>query len=136
MESIYPLISVIIGAVIGSYMTYIATIKVKFAEKKLEYKATKYGELIVNLKILVGSKKPLNTDDVNNLILNKQYEIWLFASEEVIVAIDDLLTHARSETYDENQGIKFLAEVVISMRKDIGVKTSISHKYFRYTNQS
>ena len=57
MEFISPLLSVIIGAIFGSFMTYMATVKIKFAEKQLAYKATKYGELIVNLKILVGSKE-------------------------------------------------------------------------------
>ena len=122
----------IITGVGGSYLTYYLTLKSKRDEAILKFKEEKYGNLLILLQGFVGlTAKP----DTKRLFFAEQYKSWLYSSDDVVKAINDMVNEVIITQVDRKAADQdAIGRIVLAMRKDMLGKTKLSPKDFRYTN--
>ena len=124
----------LLTGVIGSYLTYYFTAKSKRSEAIQKFKEEKYSKLLILLQGFVGNTA---TGDMKRSFFEEQYQSWLYCSDEVVEAINELVKlviESRGQQPDPEEGRKAVGNVVLAMRKDLLGKTSLSWSSFRYTD--
>jgi hypothetical protein len=125
-------LSAIIGAIIGSYITYYFTIKAKREETKLRYKEEKYSNLVVLLQGFVGVTASKET---KIKFFEEYYRSWIYSSDEVITSINSmiaLIRNSKGEPPDRETGREVIGNIILSMRKDLHGKTKLKYADFEY----
>ena len=116
----------------GSYLTYFLTLKSKRDEAILRFKEEKYANLLILLQGFVGiTARP----DTKRAFFAEQYKSWLYSSDGVVKAINDmvnqvLVTQVDKRVPDQDS----IGRIVLAMRKDMLAKTKLTPGDFRYTN--
>lgn len=124
----------VISGIIGSYVTYYLTMKSKKSEAIFRYKEDKYSNLLVLLKGFVGKTA---SGDLKRKFFDEQYKSWLYCSDEVVKAINNmvrLIIDSKGQAPDSKKGREAVGEIVRAMRKDLLGKTSLSFNDFVYTD--
>ena len=122
----------IISALVSSYLTYYFTIKSKRTEAILKFKEEKYGNLLVLLKGWVGNTV---SKELKLKFFEEQYRTWLYCSDEVVKAINDMVNLVRKskvQPIDEKEGRMVVGKIVLAMRKDLLGNTKLSYNDFEY----
>lgn len=59
---------------------------------------------------------------------------WLYASDEVVTAIDEMLKLVQNTNkgHTPGEGRKAVGDIVLAMRKDLIGQTKLSYEIFRY----
>ena len=127
---IFPFIS----GVISAWITYLFTIRVKKSENMIKFKEEKYANLLIHLQGFVGKTISGNT---KKKFFEEQYKSWLYASDDVVQSINDLvklLIEERGNMPNPQKGRKVVGNIVLQMRKDLLGKTELKENDFRYTD--
>ena len=125
---IFPFIS----GVISAWITYLFTIRIKKSENMLKFKEEKYTNLLVHLQGFVGETTSGST---KKKFFEEQYKSWLYASDDVVHSMNDLvklLIEEGGNTPNPQKGIKVVGNIVFQMRKDLLGKTELKENDFRY----
>jgi hypothetical protein len=124
----------ILTAVIGSYLTYYFTNKSKKSEAILRFKEEKYSNLLILLQGFVGKT---TSGETKRKFFEEQYKSWLYSSDEVVQAINEmvkLVIESREKEPEHEKGRKAVGEIALKMRKDLLGKTKLGFKDFQYTD--
>ena len=127
---IFPFIS----GVTSAWITYLFTIRVKKSDNMLKFREEKYANLLIHLQGFVGKT---TSGDTKKRFFEEQYKSWLYASDDVVQSINDLvelLIEERGNTPDPKKGRKVVGNIVLQMRKDLLGKTELKENDFRYTD--
>ena len=127
---IFPLFSLLLG----SWLTYFFTTKTKKNEAMIKFKEEKYSNLLILLQGFVGQT---TSGELKKKFFEEQYRSWLYSSDEVILAINNLvnlLISERDKTPDQEKGKKVIGDIILAMRKDLAGKTKLKYSDFRYTD--
>jgi len=122
----------LIGTVLGALMAYIFTSMAKRDESIVRFKEEKYAKLLVKLQGFVGTT---SSGQLKREFFEEQYQSWLYASDEVVEAINhlvQLVIESRGAPPDQEAGRKAIGSVVLAMRRDLLKTTSLSYKSFQY----
>ncbi len=125
---IFPFIS----GVISAWITYLFTIRVKKSENILKFKEEKYANLLIHLQGFVGKT---TSGDTKKKFFEEQYKSWLYASDDVVKSINDLvklLIDERGDAPDPKKGRQVVGNIVLQMRKDLLGKSELKENDFRY----
>ena len=117
----------------GSYVTYYLTQRSKRNEAILKFKEEKYANLLILLQGFVGiTAKP----DTKRSFFAEQYKSWLYSSDEVVKAINDmvnkLINVPKGQHIPDQENS--VGKIVLAMRKDMLGKTKLSARDFKYIN--
>jgi len=121
-------------AVISSYLTYFFAIKSNKNEAILKFKEEKYSNLLILLQGFVGKT---TSGDTKRKFFEEQYKSWLYCSDGVVKAINEmvqLVIDSRGKEPDAEKGKKAIGNIVLEMRKDLLGKTDLTADNFRYTD--
>lgn len=132
MNNLLLILLPIISAVISSYLTYYFSIKQKKDETIRKFKEEKYSNLVILLKGFVGNTV---SADKKKKFFEEQYKSWLYCSDEVVVAINNmvnLLMSNRGKPINPEEGKKAIGNIIVAMRKDLLGKTKLKHNSFLY----
>lgn len=124
----------ILTAILSSYLTYLFAIKARQKESITKFKEEKYSNLIIKLQGFIGLTANTNT---KREFFQEQYKSWLYSSDEVVVAINELIQLAIDEhgkDPDPAKGREKIGNIILAMRKDLLGKTGLTFKDFRYTD--
>jgi len=124
----------ILTAILSSYLTYYFAIKSKRNEAILKFKEEKYSNLLILLQGFVGRT---TSGETKRKFFEEQYKSWLYCSDEVITAINEmvkLVIDARGKDPEPEKGKRIVGNIVIEMRKDLLGKTKLTHTDFQYTD--
>ena len=123
----------IVTALIGAYITYYFTNRSKREESMVRFKEEKYAKLLIKLQgFLEGS----NSSQVKKEFFEEQYQSWLYCSDEVVIAMNELIelmkiNHGQAPAPQD--GRKAIGNIVLAMRKDLLGKTKLDYLAFQYT---
>lgn len=123
----------IIAGLIGSYLTYYWTIKSKRIEAIQKFKEEKYSNLILHLQGFSGSNA---TTEKKTAFFQEQYRSWLYASDDVVLAMKDMIDYLLKTQFDskyQDEQRDKIAEVIVAIRKDMLKNSKLSKKDFRFT---
>jgi hypothetical protein len=131
MTTTFNLLLPIISAILASYLTYYFAIKTRRAEAKYKSKEEKYLKLLVLLKGFVGRTANAQT---KREFFDEYYQSWLYSSDEVIMAIKQMLDTIRKNPSAKSisNGKELVGSVVKAMRKDLHGKTQLTADTFEY----
>jgi hypothetical protein len=124
----------VVVAVISSYLTYYFAIKSKKNEAILKFKEEKYSNLLILLQGFVGKT---TSGEVKKKFFEEQYKSWLYSSDGVVKAINEmvqLVINTRGKEPEQEKGKKAVGNIVLEMRKDLSGKTNLKSEDFRYTD--
>jgi len=127
---IFPFVS----GVISAWITYLFTMKAKKNENMLKFKEEKYANLLIHLQGFVGKT---TSGETKKKFFEEQYKSWLYASDEVVKSINDLvklLIEERGNKPNPKKGREVVGNIVLQMRKDLLGKTDLENNDFRYTD--
>ena len=122
----------IITVVFGSYLTYYFTIRSKKQEAIQKFKEEKYSNLIILLQGFIGNTV---SGEKKKKFFEEQYRSWLYSSDDVIVAINELtklLKDLKGADPDPSEGRKVVGNIILQMRKDLLGRTKLKQDDFRY----
>jgi len=128
------LLITLFSAFVGGYISFYFTSKSKKNDAILKFREEKYSNLLILLKGFVGNTA--NTE-LKRLFFDEQYRSWIYSSDEVVLAINELVELVKSnETRDPDvaEGRKAIGKIVLAMRKDLLKSTKLQHQHFTYTN--
>lgn len=128
--AVVPLLS----AGLGAFLAFFFTARAKRDEAALRFKEEKYAKLLIKLQGFVGST---TSAQLKREFFEEQYQSWLYASDEVVNSINDLIrlvTENRGSDPIPDVGRKAVGEVVLAMRLDLLQKTKLDYTAFRYTD--
>lgn len=120
--------------IIGSALTYNYGVRSKKSEAALKYKEEQYSKLLVKLQGFVGLTANAKT---KKEFFEEQYKSWLYCSDEVIEAINEmvnLIKENRGKEPDPVKGRQVVGNIVVAMRKDLYGKTKLDFEAFTYTD--
>jgi len=124
------------SAAVGAVLTYAFTSRVRRDEAITRFKEEKYAGLLVKMQGFVGATA---SADLKRQFLVEQYQSWLYASDEVVLAINSMIEHVKA-VYHHQPGINpelgfgLVGNVVLSMRRDLLGKTGLTRDAFQYTD--
>lgn len=121
----------IVTAIMGSYLTYYFATK---NESMIKFKEEKYSNLVIALQGFVGSTV---SADKKVKFFEEQYKSWLYSSDNVVRAVNDLtnlLIEERGKAPDPEKERRVVGNIILEMRKDLMGKTNLTYKDFRYTD--
>ncbi len=124
----------IITAVLSSYLTYYFAIKSKKSEAILKFKEEKYSNLLILLQGFVGKT---TSGETKRKFFEEQYKSWLYSSDGVVKAINEmvqLVISSRGKEPEPEKGQRSVGNIVLEMRKDLSGKTNLKSEDFRYTD--
>jgi len=124
----------IITAVLSSYLTYYFAIKSKKSEAILKFKEEKYSNLLILLQGFVGKT---TSGETKRKFFEEQYKSWLYSSDGVVKAINEmvqLVISSRGKEPEPEKGKRAVGNIVLEMRKDLSGKTNLKSEDFRYTD--
>jgi hypothetical protein len=122
----------IITGIIGSYLTYYFTVRSRKQEAIQKFKEEKYTTMIIMLQGFVGKKI---SRERKEKFLEEQYKSWLYSSDNVVLAVNDLiqlLMDQEGKDPDPVKGRKTVGNIILQMRKDLLGKTKLDQLDFRY----
>lgn len=122
------------SAALGAFIVYLFTSRAKRDESIIRFKEEKYAKLLVKLQGFVGTT---TSAQLKREFFEEQYQSWLYASDEVIEALNALVRlviESRSSTTDPEAGRKAVGEIVLAMRHDLLRKTNLGYTAFQYTD--
>ena len=122
------------SAALGAYLSYLFTARAKRDEAINRFKEEKYKNLLIKLQGFVGTT---SSTQLKKEFFEEQYQAWLYASDEVVEAINalvQLVIEGHGRDPDPTSGRKAVGNVVLAMRKDLLKRTSLSYAAFRYTD--
>jgi hypothetical protein len=122
----------IITGIVGSYLTYYFTVKSRKQEAMQKFKEEKYTTMILMLQGFVGKKV---SRERKEKFLEEQYKSWLYSSDDVVLAVNDLiqlLMNQEGKDPDPVKGRKAVGNIILQMRKDLLGKTKLEQLDFRY----
>ena len=134
IKNIFLILIPIITALLSSYLTYYFAIKSKKNEAILKFKEEKYSNLLILLQGFVGKT---TSGDTKRKFFEEQYKSWLYCSDGVVRAINEmvqLVIDSRGKEPEHDKGKNAVGNIVFEMRKDLLGKTELSVKDFRYTD--
>lgn len=134
IKTILLILIPIITAVISSYLTYYFAIKSKKSEAILKFKEEKYSNLLILLQGFVGNT---TSGETKKKFFEEQYKSWLYSSDGVIKAINEmvqLVINSKGKEPEPEKGKKAIGNIVFEMRKDLAGKTNLTPEDFRYTD--
>lgn len=121
-------------AVISGYLSYYFALRSRKSESILKFKEEKYSNLIIALQGFVGST---SSSARKRIFFEEQYKSWLYSSDEVVKAINKLITLVQEEhgqAPNPGEGRKVVGDIILEMRKDLLGTTKLTHMDFRYTD--
>ena len=130
LTSLIPVFTLIIG----SALTYYYGVKSKRGESALKHKEEQYSKLLIKLQGFVGLTINGNT---KREFFEEQYKSWLYSSDEVIEAINEMLTlvkESKKGDPDPEEGRRVIGNIVVAMRKDLHGKSKLGYDAFNYTD--
>ena len=130
LTALVPLIS----AALGAFLAFYFTSRAKRDESIVRFKEEKYAKLLVKLQGFVGAT---TSSQLKKEFFEEQYQSWLYASDEVVEAINSLILlviESRGASPDQEVGRKAVGDIVLAMRRDLLKTTKLSYKSFRYTD--
>jgi len=133
-KDIFLFIGPLIAGLISSYLTYYLTVRSKKTESILKFKEEKYANLLILLQGFVGRTV---SGDIKKKFFKEQYNSWLYSSDEVIIAINEmvrLVIESRGKNPDQQAGKEAVGNIVLAIRKDLLGKTKLSWHDFNYTD--
>ncbi|WP_294962271.1 hypothetical protein [uncultured Flavobacterium sp.] len=128
------LLITLFSALVGGYVSFYFTSRSRKDEAVLKFREEKYSNLLILLKGFVGNTA--NTD-LKRLFFDEQYKSWIYSSDEVVLAINELVELVKAnETRDPDvaEGRKAIGNIVLAMRKDLLKNTKLQYQHFTYTN--
>jgi hypothetical protein len=128
------LLITLFSALIGGYVSFYFTSRSRKDEAVLKFREEKYSNLLILLKGFVGNTA--NTD-LKRLFFDEQYKSWIYSSDEVVLAINELVELVKAnETRDPDvaEGRRAIGNIVLAMRKDLLKNTKLQYQHFTYTN--
>jgi len=134
IKTILLILIPIITAILGSYLTYYFAIKSKKSEAILKFKEEKYSNLLILLQGFVGKT---TSGETKRKFFEEQYKSWLYSSDGVVKAINEmvqLVISSRGKEPDPEKGKRAVGNIVLEMRKDLSGKTNLKSEDFRYTD--
>jgi hypothetical protein len=123
-----------VSGVVSAYVTYLFTVRTKKNESMLKYKEEKYSNLIVLLKGFVGNTA---SGELKRKFFDEQYRSWLYSSDSVVVAVNnliELLISERGKKPEPKRGREIVGNIILEMRKDLMGRTRLTSKNFKYTD--
>jgi len=133
LSIITPLCS-FISAVATLWIGYFVTVRVKKSESILKFKEEKYANLLVLLQGFIGET---NSRDTKKRFFEEQYKSWVYASDDVVHAMNDLvklLIEEKDNTPNPQKGRQVIGNIVLQMRKDLLGETELKENDFKYTS--
>ena len=124
----------IASAALGAFLAFLFTSRAKRDESILRFKEEKYAKLLVKLQGFVGET---TSAQLKREFFEEQYQSWLYASDEVVEAINNLvqlIIASKGAPPDPEAGHKAVGEIVLAMRRDLLKTTTLTHSSFRYTD--
>ena len=121
-------------AILSSYLTYFFATRATKNESMIRFKEKKYSNLVIALKGFVGST---TSADKKIKFYEEQYKAWLYSSDSVVTAINDLtklLIEEKGKDPDPEKGRRVIGNIILQMRKNLVGKTNLKYKDFRYTD--
>lgn len=134
IKDILLIILPIVTAALGSFLTYFFAVRTKQKEAMMKFKEEKYANLIIALQGFIGSTV---SPETKVKFFEEQYKSWLYSSDEVVEAINELirlLIEERGKSPDPVRGRQVIGNIILEMRKDLLGKTKLTNKDFRYTD--
>lgn len=134
MKEIFLAIIPIGSAALAAFLAYWFTSRAKRDESIIRFKEEKYAKLLVKLQGFVGST---TSSKLKREFFEEQYQSWLYASDEVVDAINslvELVIANKGAPPDPEAGHKAVGEIVLAMRRDLLRDTKLSQTAFRYTD--
>lgn len=124
-----PLISLFVGAAI-TFKSQTAQLRY---QRSMAFKEERYMNLLSLLQGFVGNTV---SAEAKRKFFDEYYRSWVYASDDVIKSIEKML-HAvivdkGNNRISSEQGKKLVGEIVISMRKDLGIKSNLDYTHFQY----
>ena len=124
----------LLSAALGAFLAFLFTTRAKRDEAALRFKEEKYAKLLIKLQGFVGSTASMQ---LKKEFFEEQYQSWLYASDDVVKSINDLIRLVIDNYGAEpnrEMGRKVVGEVVLAMRRDLLRKTDLDYTAFRYTD--
>ena len=134
IKTILLILIPITTAVLSSYLTYYFAIKSKKSETILKFKEEKYSNLLILLQGFVGKT---TSGETKKKFFEEQYKSWLYSSDGVVKAINEmvqLVISSRGKEPEPEKGKRAVGNIVLEMRKDLSGKTNLKSEDFRYTD--
>ena len=134
IKDILLIVIPIVTAALGSFLTYFFAIQTKQREAMMKFKEEKYSNLIIALQGFVGSTV---SPDTKRNFFEEQYKSWLYSSDKVVEAVNELiklLIDEQGKSPDPEKGRKVIGNIILEMRRDLLGKTDLTYKDFRYTD--
>lgn len=122
----------VLTAIVGGFITYYFTIRSKKSEAMLKFKEEKYSRLLVLLQGFVGQTA---SAALKKEFFEEQYRSWLYCSDEVVIAINqmvELIINSRGAYPDGDRGKRAVGNIVLTMRKDLLGNTKLKNTDFVY----
>jgi DNA-directed RNA polymerase subunit E'/Rpb7 len=115
-------------------VSYYFTSTSKKLEAILKFREEKYSNLLILLQGFVGNTTSYET---KKKFFEEQYKSWIYCSDEVVIAINELVQlviKSQGKEPNAEEGRKAVGNIVLAMRKDLLGKTTLSYKDFSYTD--
>jgi len=125
-------IVIILTSFITSLFTYFFAISKKKSENMMKFKEEKYANLLLLMQGFVGKTA---SGDLKRKFFEEQYKSWLYSSDNVILAINDLvkiLVEEKGKAPNPEKGREVIGNIVFQMRKDLYGETNLTSKDFGY----
>lgn len=134
MNPLFTVALSIATAALSAWLTYRFAVRTKASEAATRFKEEKYARLLVGLQGFVGVTR---SGDLKRQFFEQQYQSWLYASDEVVQAVNDLVTMVRDSkggAPEPRAGRKAIGGLVLAMRRDLLGKTRLDWSAFQYTD--
>jgi hypothetical protein len=122
------------SAIIGGFVSFYFTSRSKKYEAILKFREEKYSNMLNLLQGFIGNTANYET---KKRFFEEQYKSWVYSSDEVVLAINNLIKFvidSKGKEPDHDAGKKAVGDIVIAMRKDLLGKTKLKYIDFRYTD--
>ena len=132
MKDMLLILFPIIAGIVSSYITYYFAIKSKKNEAILEFKEEKYANLVVLLQGFTGKTA---SGDTKRKFLEEQRKSWLYCSDEVIKAVNNMLilfVEKENRLIDNEKAKEAIGNIIVAIRKDLLGKTKLDYTDFSY----
>ena len=123
-----------VSGIISAWVTYLFTTRARKTENIIKFKEEKYANLLTLLQGFVGRT---TSAELKKKFFEEQYRSWLYASDDVVESINELvglLIEERGKQPDPQKGREIIGNIVLQMRKDLLGKTNLKSGNFRYTD--
>ena len=135
LEIIRIIIPIVIGGFFGYYLKSLFIKNNEKETRSFERKEQRYQKILNSLLQLYREKNEKDLLKVKQELLFESDFSWLYASDEVIKALNIFFEKLSSVNFDKKNAMQSLATIVLLMRKDLGNKKSkLSLKDWRPRN--